>query len=233
MTDVRDTLFNNAMGDSNTYDSIYNGWPDELISAAMITNRTVVYDSNIAFTNGDGPVAGMNAKAVPNLYETLNGFNKRVNGIDDRLTSSDLLLHLKAQLDTSGTSVALYATSTESTSRGKERNISGDIQDAVNKYFESLDLRLVHMNGTAITISGDDIVFTFPKRGSEEGQSYTMTDIFKMIEELDARTRIFKTNAIRNDIGDKYNADDKTELEDNTIKITTPIKPARIKDGSV
>ena len=209
MTDVRDTLFNNAMGDSNTYDSIYNGWPDELISAAMITDRTVVYDSNIAFTNGDGPIAGMNAKAVPNLYETLNGFNKRVNGIDDRLTSSELLLHLKAQLDTSGTSVALYATPTDTTDRG---TLGDMIRDEVNSYFESLELKMAHTKGTAITVRGDDIVFTFPKRGEEEGQSYTMTDIFTMIEELDARTRGISSSAPRSVISTRYNGDTKAEL---------------------
>lgn len=219
MTEERDAIFNNAMGDSNTDDSVYNGWPDELISAAMITDRTVVYDSNIAFTNGEGPVSGGNAKAVPNLYETLNGFNKRVNGIDNRLTSSELLLHLKAQLDTSGTSVALYAAPTETTERGKERSAIGDmIQDEIEKYFKSINLKIAHTNGTAITISADDIIFTFPKHeDGTNGQSYTMTDIFKMIEELDARTRAIKTSVTRSEIPVRYNGAAKAELTVNKI----------------
>ena len=171
------SLFNNAMATKDE-NSIYYQWDPALVSAAQMnaTSRAVTYDSNLAFTDGSGDImAGGGVKSVPNLYETLNGFNKRINELVDNQTQD--MTYLKAVLTNDNQEVSVWAHD------GSEN---------------PLPMELSH-NLNAFVIGAEDFKFKF-KNGAE----YTMADIFGMIEELDARTRNIKTNASRSDISSTY-----------------------------
>ena len=77
---IRDELFNNKTDNSDN--GPYSGWDVAGIDIPAITTRTVFYDSNIAFTNGNAGISNENTKTVPNLYDTLVGLNTRINNIN-------------------------------------------------------------------------------------------------------------------------------------------------------
>lgn len=197
MVDTKANMFNNAMTDS-LYDSVYDGWSNDLISAARMTDRTVSYDSNIALTDGNGKLAMGNARSIPNLYETLNGLNKRITQMTAYI-STDEVSYLNVNLTTGDNPTV--------TVKGRDKDITGDVPLALS------------CCSSTFAIGADDFTFKF-KNGAE----YTMEDIFAMIEELDARTRVLKTTMVRAPVTEKYiNVSEKAVLSNNYLADTTEI----------
>ena len=86
MADTKYNMFRNSICSAVT-SSIYNGWTDSDLDSLSSSERTIYYDSNIAFTSGDksivsGTSGDGSLLAVPDLYGTLRGLNTRINTHD-------------------------------------------------------------------------------------------------------------------------------------------------------
>ena len=159
--DTRNKLFNDNATD--TENSPYYGW-NGILSIPTVAERTVFYDSNIAFTNGKAGISNEITKTVPNLYDTLVGLNTRINDIISSSTSID------------------------------------GIETFVDETTSNVIMSAVHdTNLYSLTINANDISFKF-----KNGTTYSMQDIFEMLEELRARTHMIKTNVERANIISSY-----------------------------
>ena len=178
----RDILFNDGV-DAET-GGLYHKWIDDGVDIPTVTERTIFYDSNIAFTDGKASVSTANTKTVPNLYDTLNGLNIRINNVEGGGAS---IRGITTSIDTANSNVTMKA------------------EDDVTNL--------------SLTIDATAIKFKFTN-----GAEYSMDDIFKMLEELRARTQTIKTNVTRVNIAENYinaNAADNTALwSENTITDT-------------
>ena len=76
----RDTLFNN--GTDTGEGGLYYMWEQDGVTLPQVTERTIFYDSNIAFTSGNASISDNSTKTVPNLYDTLKGLNQRINNVE-------------------------------------------------------------------------------------------------------------------------------------------------------
>ena len=176
----RDILFNEG---TDTGDGgLYHRWSADAVPT--VKERTIFYDSNVAFTDGTASISTAGTKTVPNLYDTLKGLNQRINDIQDNSSSSG------------GTSIAGITT---------EINNNNVTMKAEN-----------NSTNLSLTIDATAISFKF-----NDGAVYSMEDIFKMLEELRARTHSIKTNVTRVDIANNYingnAANDPNLWTENTI----------------
>lgn len=169
----RDELFNNNR-DSN---GLYSGWSDELLNKVTVTTRTVFYDSNVAFTNGDSTITGTeNTHTVPNLYATLAGLNSRINDVMPTTSTADAYLCVTPTTDDNDTQICTIQPGDGSPGVGG-RPASNTPSDTM----------------TTLNLSAEQITFTVGD------STYSMLDIFNMIKELDARTAMLKTNISKNE----------------------------------
>lgn len=76
----RDALFNN--GTDTGEGGLYYKWDEDEVTLPQVTERTIFYDSNIAFTSGNASISDNSTKTVPNLYDTLKGLNQRINEVE-------------------------------------------------------------------------------------------------------------------------------------------------------
>jgi hypothetical protein len=190
-TNARDILFNNGKDESGLYD----GWTTEELAKITVPDRAVFYDSNVAFTDGNGSIVdtSTNTHTVPNLYETLKGLNNRINVVANTpcdVSSADAHLFVT---NNNGVMIA-PGNGGDEIATEEETNVSISIGTSA---------------GDKITISATEITFIV---GS---QSYSLVDIFKMIHELDCRTAALKTNVERSVITHTTLADNAFTLNEN------------------
>lgn len=207
MTDTKyDLFYKNICSDVTS--SVYDQWEPGDFNSLSSSERTIYYDSNIAFTSGDKSIVSTTSGdgsllAVPDLYGTLKGLNTRINDVKNtidniqvgsgKLSTADALLFINAVDNNNDSKNDEYIISPGNASRveGAE-SVSDNITNDAD-----ISLQRTKSNGTAptkFTVNGDDFTFTVGEN------AYTLTDIIGMIEELRARTEMFKTNIIRNDV---------------------------------
>lgn len=81
----RNKLFNDGVDKNDG--GLYHNWVEDLVSVPEVAERTVFYDSNVAFTDGSATISVTGTKTVPNLYDTLKGLNQRIDKIKEGGTS--------------------------------------------------------------------------------------------------------------------------------------------------
>ncbi len=176
--------------------SVYYGWEEEELNELSSSERTIYYDSNIAFTRGDKSIVSSAAGdepllAVPDLYGTLKGLNDRINtlsGSTGEVSSADALLHVNIDRNTE------YIISPGNGTFNEPGSGDNDIANGSIVTPNSISLQSTSSSKAKFTVNGDDFVFKV------KDNEYTLTDILTMIEELRARTEMFKTNITRNTI---------------------------------
>lgn len=176
---IRDELFNSnkgKQGDNAYLSTIYEGWTNDELAEIKTDDRTIFYDSNIAFTEGNATVSSGNSRTVPNLYKTLVGLNRRINA--------------KANQNT-GTVSGIPG-------------LNGNYNDTINEFVltaynpndnstDSVPLA-IGQDDNRIVVDSNDMYFKY------NDTTFSMADIFKMIEELNARTYVISTNIRRREI---------------------------------
>lgn len=191
---ARDALFDGKK-DTN---GLYKEWSNELLSTVTVSDRSVFYDSNIAFTDGNGSIVDNETptKTVPNLYKTLEGLNTRISDV------------AKTQSSVSTADANLFVTNNDdgvivAPGNGSDTNIASAEKN--------VSISVGTSSGDKITIAAADITFNM---GSK---SYSLVDIFKMIHELDCRTAAIKTNNTRSNITHDVLAADTFTLTTNLL----------------
>ena len=173
--------------------SVYEGWEQEDLNSLSNSERTIYYDSNIAFTDGSksivsNPDGDGSLLAVPDLYGTLKGLNTRISNVNDRITETQAS-------NVSTADARLYvgdATSEYIISAG-----NGAYQEGGSHIIaESAMNKNISLQGSAakFTVNGDDFAFTVGNT------TLTLTDILMMIEELRARTATISTSEVRAEV---------------------------------
>ncbi len=197
--------------------SIYYGWDNDLIDSLSSSERTIYYDSNIAFTSGDksivsGASGDDSLLAVPDLYGTLKGLNSRINSVNDRVDGIQ-----EGEISTADAYLYVSASNNEHIiSSGGGTYNEGDKTIASNSAPKPNSISIQGSKDTStskFTVNGDDFAFTV------DGNTITLTDLLKMIEELRARTALIKTNVTRNLVtGAPYFSADHTTFGVNIIQ---------------
>lgn len=169
-TIARDTLFNNSIDKSG----LYKGWTEEELTKITVPDRAVFYDSNVAFTDGNGSIVDTSTTThtIPNLYETLEGLNNRINNSSGQVSTADSNLYVTKD---SGVLIAPG---------------NGD-NNTIASAEENVKISIGTKDGDRINVEATDISFTVGE------QTYTLVDVFKMIHELDCRTAVLKTTQER------------------------------------
>lgn len=204
MADNKYGMFYANIYGGNFTSSVYDGWNQDLLANLTSSERTIYYDSNIAFTSGDKSIVSTtngdgSLLAVPDLYGTLKGLNDRISSISTTTGGGEI----------STADNHLYVTNINNTEHIISPGNGGeDVATGVN---EDASISLQARSSTSkFTVNGDDFTFTV------NNKNYTLTDIIGMIEELRARTEMFRTNIPRNPIN--LSSNNKYTLDKNIIK---------------
>ena len=224
MTDTKYDLFYKNICSGIT-SSVYNQWEPGTFNNLSSSERTIYYDSNIAFTSGDKSIVSTTSGdgsllTVPDLYGTLKGLNTRINDVKNTI---DNIQVGSGELSTADALLFINAVDNDNDSKNDEYIISpgnGSRVEGVESVSDNItanadiSLQRTKSNGTAptkFTVNGNDFTFTVGIN------AYTLTDILTMIEELRARTEMFKTNITRNgvNLANGYNG-----LSPNIITVT-------------
>ena len=219
MNDAKNALFMAGIDESKG--GLYEGWND-LLSTITVSKRTVFYDSNIAFTDGTIGCSGINGspKTVPNLYETLNGLNNRINEIHEYISegipsdggiTSDIITELTQQ------SISTADAYTYVSRDGNQTIIAPGNGSFGGKDEKRVMATNVFDNADCVlTLDAKNIRFTVDQ------QTYSLGDIFNMIKELDARTYALKTSITTRALTTADFTSDRFVLSDNRIDDQSP-----------
>ena len=214
--EARNALFMAGIDESEG--GLYEGW-NELLSNVTVANRTVFYDSNIAFTDGTiscSASTNNQAKTVPNLYETLNGLNHRINEIHEYISdgiSCDLNLSEEA-FNTLNKQTMSTADAYTFVSRQYSDTIiaPGNGVFSIDDYEDrAMSTGVFNDASSTLTLDAKNIRFKVDK------QIYSLHDIFDMIKELDARTYALKTSITTRTLNDTDFTSDRFSLSANII----------------
>ena len=202
-------------GIDETEGGLYEGW-NELLSSISITNRTVFYDSNIAFTDGTTSCSGGNQpKTVPNLYETLNGLNHRINEIHQYISDGIL-----CDVSLSEAAISTLNKQTMSTADAytfvSRLNSDTIIAPGNGNFSDNYDDRVM---ATGVSDNTDRMLTLDAKniRFKVDMQTYSLHDIFNMIKELDARTSVLRTSTTPRSLNTTDFTSDRFVLSENRI----------------